>query len=113
VFVVFSLLLTIACLGPAAGKLLGHPKVRKAAAHFCVPWPRYRLIAIPELAAAGGVVVGLYWRPIGVAAGLGMAVLLLGALAFHRRAHDPHREALPALASLAVTAAYLASALSS
>ena len=112
-FVVFSLLLTIACLGPAVGKLLGHPKVRKAAAHFGVPWPQYRLIAIPELAAAGGILAGLYWRPVGVAAGLGMALLLLGALAFHRRAHDPRREALPALTALGVTAAYLAVALTS
>ncbi|MEJ1110870.1 MULTISPECIES: DoxX family protein [unclassified Kribbella] len=112
-FVVFSLLLTAASLGPAVGKLLGLPKIRHAAAHFGIPWSRYRLLAIPELAAAGGILAGLLWRPVGIAAGIGMALLLLGALAYHRRAHDPHREALPALAALAVSAAYLAVALSS
>ena len=111
-FVVFSLLLTAASLVPALAKLLGHPRVRHAAAHFGIPWHRYRLIAIPELAAAGGILAGLVWRPAGVAAGLGMALLLLGALAFHRQAHDSRREALPAVATLAVTAAYLALALS-
>jgi uncharacterized membrane protein YphA (DoxX/SURF4 family) len=113
VLVVISLLLALACLVPAVGKILGHPKIRQAADHFDVPWRRYQLIAIPELAAAGGILVGLVWRPAGVAAALGMALLLFGALAFHRRAHDSRREAMPALATLAVTAAYLTVALSS
>jgi len=63
-------------------------------------------------AAAVGVIVGLVWRPIGVAAGIGMALLLLGALATHRRAHDPLREALAALVALAVTTVYVVVALS-
>ena len=110
--VVVSLLLAAVSLVPAAGKLLGHPKMRLAAADFGIPWPSYQLIAVPELAAAGGVLAGLVWRPIGVAAGIGMALLLLGALALHRRAHDTFHQALPALVALAVTAAYLAIALS-
>lgn len=110
--VVFSLLLTAACLVPAVGKLVGHPKIRHAAAHFGIPWRRYQLITIPEFAAAAGILAGLLWRPIGVTASLGMALLLLGALVFHRRAHDSRREVLPALAGLVVTAAYLAVALS-
>jgi hypothetical protein len=111
VLVAFSLVLVAACVIPAAGKLVGHPKMRLAAADFGVPWRRYRLIAIPELAAAGGVLAGLVWRPLGVAAGIGMALLLLGALAFHRRAHHPPREVAPALVALAVTVAYLVVAL--
>jgi hypothetical protein len=48
VFVTVSLLLAAACLLPAAGKLLGHPKMRHAAAHFGIPWPRYRLIGVGQ-----------------------------------------------------------------
>jgi DoxX-like family len=53
-FVTVSLLLAAACLLPAAGKLLGHPKMRQSAAHFGIPWSGYRLIGIAELAAAAG-----------------------------------------------------------
>jgi hypothetical protein len=43
-FVAISLLLATACLLTSAGKLLGHPKMRQSAAHFGIPWRKYRLI---------------------------------------------------------------------
>jgi hypothetical protein len=107
-FVAVSLLLIAVCLIPAAGKLAGHPKMRHAADHFGIVWRRYRLIGVAELAAAAGVLVGLLWRPAGLLAAAGMMLLLLGALVTHRRARDSIREAVPALAALAVTTAYLA-----
>lgn len=110
-FVTISLLLAAACVVPAAGKLLGHPKIRQAAAHFGIPWPRYRLIGVAELAAAAGILIGLWWHPLGVAAAAGMAVLLLGALVTHRRAGDSGKEMTTALVAFATTIAYLAIAL--
>jgi hypothetical protein len=71
-FVTVSLLLVTACLLPAAGKLLGHPKMRQSAAHFGIPWNGYQLIGVAELAAAAGVLAGLWWHPLGVAAAAGM-----------------------------------------
>ena len=53
--VTVSLLLAAACLVPAAGKLLGHPKMRRSAAHFGIAWRRYRFIGMAELAAAAGI----------------------------------------------------------
>jgi uncharacterized membrane protein YphA (DoxX/SURF4 family) len=108
--VTLSLLLVAACLIPAAGKLAGHPKMRTSAAHFGIAWRRYRLIGVAELAAAAGVLVGLFWRPAGLLAAAGMTLLLIGALISHRRAHDKLREALPALLALAVSGTYLAAA---
>jgi hypothetical protein len=107
-FVTLSLLLVAVCLVPAAAKLTGQPAMRQAAAHFGIAWSRYRLIGIAELAAAAGVLIGLVWRPAGPAAAAGMTLLLLGALATHRRAHDSLRRAVPALVALAVSFAYLA-----
>jgi len=112
-FVIVSLLLAAACLLPAAGKLLGHPKMRQSAAHFEIPWNRYQLIGIAELAAAAGVLAGLWWHPLGVAAAAGMVLLLLSAVLTHRRAADSGMEIAPAVVSLAITVAYLASALTS
>ena len=100
-FVTISLLLAAACLLPAAGKLTGQPRMRKSAAHFGIPWPRYRLIGVAELAAAAGILIGLWWHPLGLAAAAGMALLLIGAIITHRRAADSAKEAAPALAALA------------
>ena len=112
-FVTLSLLLAAVYLLPAAGKILCHPKMRQSAARFGISWPRYRLIGVAELSAAAGVLIGLWWHPLGLAAAAGMAVLLLGAVITHRRAADSGKEMAPALLALAITLAYLAIALSS
>ena len=112
-FVAVSLLLAAACLLPAAGKLLGHPKMRQSAARFGIRWRHYRLIGAAELAAATGILFGLWWHPLGLAAAAGMALLLFGAVITHRRAADGGKEMAPALLALAIAVAYLAIALSS
>jgi hypothetical protein len=66
------------------------------------------MIGAAELAAAAGVLAGLWWPPLGVAAATGMVVLLIGALTTHRRALDSTKEMAPALLTLAITIAYLA-----
>jgi hypothetical protein len=109
-FVALSLLLVAVCLIPAAAKLTGHPTMRHAATHFGIAWRRYRLIGVAELAAAAGVLVGVFWRPAGLLAAAGMILLLVGALISHRRAHDSIRDALPAAVALAVSGAYLVAA---
>ena len=76
-YLTLSLLLTLVCLVPAAAKLAGHPKMRHAAGHFGIAWRRYRLIGVAELIAAAGVLVGLFWRPAGLLAAVGMILLLL------------------------------------
>ena len=112
-FITISLLLAAACLLPAAGKLLGHPKMRQSAAHFGIAWPRYRLIGAAELAAAAGILAGLWWHPLGVAAAAGMILLLAGALITHRHAAENAKDMAPALLALVITIAYLAIALTS
>jgi hypothetical protein len=111
VFVALSLLLAAACAVPALGKLTAQPKMLASASHFGIPWPSYRLIGVAELAAVAGVLTGLYWLPMGIAAASGMVVLLVGALTVHRRAGDGPQEAVPAVLGLAVSLAYLAVAI--
>jgi uncharacterized membrane protein YhaH (DUF805 family) len=110
-FVALSVLLAIACLIPASAKLSAHPKMQESARHFGIPWSRYRLIGVAELAAAAGVLAGLWWHPIGVAAAAGMAALLIGAVVTHRRAGDSGKEAAPALLILVIAVVYLVIAL--
>jgi uncharacterized membrane protein HdeD (DUF308 family) len=108
VFTVLSLPLAAAYVLPGSAKLLAHPKMRHAAAHFGIPWSRYRLLGVAELAAAVGVLMGIRWPSLGVAAAIGMVLLLVGALLTHRRAGDRVKEAASALLVLLSTVAYLA-----
>jgi hypothetical protein len=111
VFIALSVLLGVACLVPATAKLGSHPKMLASASHFGISWTRYRLIGLVELAAATGVLIGLFWTALGLAAASGMALLLLGALATHRRAGDGLKHAAAAVVALAISLAYLAVAL--
>ena len=72
---------------------------------------QYRLIGAAELAAAAGILTGLWWHPLGLAAAAGMALLLLGAITAHRNAADSAKEMAPAWLALLLTLAYLAIAL--
>jgi DoxX-like family len=55
---------------------------------------------------------GLAWPPIGVAAAIGLTLLILGAIAFHVRASDSVADTAPAVIALglAVATAILQSA---
>lgn len=50
--------------------------------------PLVRFIGLAELAAAAGLLAGLYWQPVGVAAALGFAAVLIGAVGFHAKSGD-------------------------
>jgi uncharacterized membrane protein YphA (DoxX/SURF4 family) len=111
VFVALSVLLLIGCLLPAAAKLAGHPRMRESARRFRIPWRRYRFIGVAELAAAAGLVAGLWWHPLGLAAAAGIAFLLVGALIMHWRVGDRGKEIAPAVITLLIAVGYLITAL--
>lgn len=85
---VLSGLLIFVFTGGGVGKLARFRQQVATAERLQVPWPRYRLIAIPELAAAIGLAAGLFITPLGVAAAIGLAALMAGAIAMRLRVHD-------------------------
>jgi hypothetical protein len=72
----------------AIGKLTHIRSQVDTAAKLHIPWSRYRLIAVPEAAAAVGLLGGLWFAPLGVAAAIGVVMLMAGAVGFRIRAHD-------------------------
>jgi uncharacterized membrane protein YphA (DoxX/SURF4 family) len=108
VLITVTLLLAAAGLAPAAGRLLAHPQMQASAAHLGIPWSRYRLIGVAEAAAVAGILVGLVVPAVGVAAAVGMIVLLGIALVVHRQAGDSPRDAIPAFVALGLSVVYLA-----
>jgi hypothetical protein len=86
-------------------KLAAVPAMRSAAHHLGFSVAQYRVIGAFELAGVAGVALGLLVTPIGVAAGIGLTLLMLGAAGAHLARRDtPPRVLLPLLvASVAVT----------
>ncbi|MFF4136769.1 DoxX family protein [Streptomyces mirabilis] len=50
--------------------------------------PLVRFIGLAELGAAAGLLKGLFWQPVGIAAAVGFGLLLIGAVRFHAKAGD-------------------------
>lgn len=91
----------------ALSKVTGQPSMRDTAEHFAIPWPRYRAIGFLELVAVAGIFLGLWWSWIGVVAGTGTVLLLVGAVVVHLRAKDPLSDMVPALVTLTAAAGYV------
>lgn len=72
----------------AIGKITRMRSQVDTAAKLRIAWSRYRLIAVPEAAAAVGLLAGLGIAPLGVAAAIGVVMLMAGAVAFRLRVRD-------------------------
>jgi len=70
-----------------------------------VPEDKLDYLAIILLAGAAGLMLGLAWAPIGLAAAVGVTLYFLVAIAFHVRAHDTEHLPTPlVIAALAAAA---------
>jgi hypothetical protein len=98
-------LLALALGYSAARKLTHRPEVVQTYTRVGVPEERLDQLAAILLAGALGLVVGLFWPPIGVAAGVGILVYFAVAIAAHFRANDVAHAPTPiAIEAFAVAA---------
>ncbi|MFG2302535.1 DoxX family protein [Actinacidiphila glaucinigra] len=89
----------------AVTKLTGQVQMRDRMAHLGVSSGLTRLIGVVEVAAIVGLLTGLVWPPLGVAAAVGLVMQLTGAAIFHARAKDPVPvAAVPVVFAVAATA---------
>ncbi|MFF0814689.1 DoxX family protein [Rhodococcus sp. NPDC003318] len=100
---VVSVLLALVLLASAAGKLSKNPQQVENMRKLNFPADKVWLLAAAEIAGAVGLVVGLFWWPIGVAAAIGVIAYFVGAVVVHLRAND--KEIAPASVLLLVAAA--------
>jgi uncharacterized membrane protein YphA (DoxX/SURF4 family) len=87
------------------GKLVRDPQQMKTMATVGVPEDKLWLLATAEFAGAVGLVAGLFWWPIGVAAAAGVVLYFIGAVGSHLRVKD--KNFAPALVVLLVAATAL------
>jgi len=102
-----SLVLAALLLVTAVRKLTHAPAVVETYRRVGVPEDRLNLLALILIAGAAGLVVGLWWQPLGVAAAAGLVAYFVLAVVAHVRHHD--RKPLPTpLAFLALSVVALA-----
>jgi DoxX-like protein len=89
----------------AIRKLSHRPEVVATYTRVGVPEGKLDYLALILLAGAAGLVVGLFWGPLGVAAAAGLVVYFLLAIAAHIRAGDAVHLATPAVIELMAVAA--------
>ncbi|MFF9194122.1 DoxX family protein [Streptomyces sp. NPDC014779] len=101
--------LSLVFLPLGLGKIAAAPFMRRAAAHLGMSRGLYRVVGALEVAGAVGLLLGPASAPLGVAAAIGLALLMTAAAVVHLRHGDPPVRALPA-AVVALTAAAYAGA---
>lgn len=83
-----SILLAVSFLGSGGMKVFGHTGIVEGLNHLGVSRALGRVIGALEIAAAFGLLIGLAFGWLGVAAATGLVLLMVGAVIAHVRAGD-------------------------
>ena len=82
---VFALMVTFS----GVGKIRRDPiPVKVVHETVGLPLKYFPLLAACEFGGAVGIVVGIWWPPIGIAAGIGLVLYFVGAIVSHLRVGD-------------------------
>lgn len=85
---VVGVLLALALLASAATKLRRVPQVVDGLTSLGVPLGLFPFLAACEIAGAGGLLIGLWYPPLGIAAAIGLVLYFAGAVSAHLRRSD-------------------------
>jgi hypothetical protein len=86
--IVLSALLAVAFLGSGGLKLVGAKQSLRMRDQLRVGAQLWRVVGGLEVAGALGLAVGLVMPVLGIAAAVGLAVLMVGGIGAHARAQD-------------------------
>lgn len=103
--ILLGALLVSAALGSGAAKLAKVPAVMTSMTAVGVKPQQVPILAALEMLGAIGVVLGIWSKPLGIAASAGLALYFLGAVASHARKRHGLQELAPALMILIIAIA--------
>lgn len=104
---VVSIVLALVLTFTAYSTLTGKEVVRRGIIEVGFPPTLLWLLGLAQLAGAIGIVIGLWWPPLAIAAATCLVVYFLGAAGAHVRVGHP-RQAIPSTAILLGAVAALA-----
>jgi|SRR5262245_22603991 len=88
-YVAMTILLASILLFSGVGKLRSDPHIVHVIHETVgVPMKYFPFLAASEFAATVGLVLGIWWPSLGVAAGVGLVLYFVGAVVSHLRAGD-------------------------
>jgi len=105
--IVLAVIAAVVFLLFGAAKVFALAPMRERAAHAGFSVGAYRVIGVLEVAGAAGLLVGLAVRVLGFLAGVGLLLLLAGAVVTHVRNRDRGSDLVPALVCAALVGGYL------
>ncbi|MEI6496115.1 MAG: DoxX family protein [Actinomycetota bacterium] len=100
--VVTATLLGLAAAGSGLAKITKQPALIENLSHVGVREQQVPLLGVLEVAGAIGLLVGIWARPLGIAASIGLACYFLGAVIAHLRKGQGMKETAPALVLFAL-----------
>ena len=99
-----AIVLAAIVLFSGIGKLRHDPRIVKAIHEVVgIPMKYFPLLAVCEFAGAVGLLLGIWWPPLGVSAAIGLIVYFMGAVVSHLRVGDAKGSG-PAVFLLALSA---------
>ena len=88
-YLVITLLFALIVSFSGVGKIRRDPiPVKVVHETIGLPLQYFPLLAACEFAGAVGLAVGIWWPPIGIAAGIGLVLYFVGAIVSHLRVAD-------------------------
>jgi hypothetical protein len=87
-YTVIGILLSLGLLASAGAKLTRNKQVVDGLTRIGVPLGMFPFLAACEIAGAVGLLIGIGYGPLGVAAGVGLVLYFLGAVGAHLRRSD-------------------------
>jgi DoxX-like family len=84
-----------------------NPRIVETLNTIQVPKSMYAPLAALKFAGALGLLIGIFWRPLGIAAASGLVLYFLGAVITHLRVKDTKGAGSPAVLTLAFVAVLL------
>lgn len=105
---ILSILLALAMLMSGTLKFFPTERITRLMAAVGVTGGYLAVLGALQVAASVGLIAGIWFAPLGVAAAIGLVLYFGGAIAAHLRAHDPDWQgAATFLALSAITLAVL------
>jgi uncharacterized membrane protein YphA (DoxX/SURF4 family) len=105
-YAVIAGLLALGLLPSAWTKLTRQERVVQTfTGQLGVPLGLYPFLAACEIAGAAGLIIGLWYRPLGIAAAAGVALYFVGAIGAHLRKNDVKGIVTPVLILILAVAA--------
>ncbi|AYY12808.1 DoxX family protein [Actinobacteria bacterium YIM 96077] len=100
-YISLTVLLSFALVFSGRSMLVKEPDITETLTRLGVPHSWFPILAILKIAGALGLLAGIAYRPLGIAAGVGLVLFFVGAVVSHLRVNDVKGTPVPTVLVLA------------